>query len=97
MSSPPLLEVDGLVKAFGALRASDGVSFGVASGDVHALIGPNGAGKTTAIAQIFGELKPDAGVVRFAGTEITHLTTVARTKLGLQRSYQITSLFPEFT
>jgi branched-chain amino acid transport system ATP-binding protein len=97
MNDAALLVVDGLVKAFGALRASDGVTFDVTSGEIHALIGPNGAGKTTAIAQIFGELKPDAGTVRFAGIDITRFTTVQRAGLGLQRSYQITSLFPEFT
>lgn len=97
MTDRPLLKVDDLVKTFGALRASDGVSFDVADGEVHALIGPNGAGKTTAIAQVFGELTPDAGRIHFSGDEITNLTTVQRANRGLQRSYQITSLFSDFT
>ncbi len=92
----PLLQADLLVKAFGALRASDNLSLDVAAGEIHALIGPNGAGKTTAIAQLSGELKPDEGRVRFQGADITGLAVHARARLGLARSYQITSIFPAF-
>lgn len=55
----PLLLTEGMTKAFGALRATDGLSLAVLPGEIHAVIGPNGAGKTTAIAQISGELIPD--------------------------------------
>ena len=92
-----LLAVDGLTKCFGALVASDAVGFAVAPGSCHALIGPNGAGKTTAIAQIAGEVRPDAGSIRFAGQDITTWPIHRRAGLGLQRSYQVTSLFGSAT
>ena len=93
----PLLEVVDLSKSYGAVVASDNLSFAVRPGEIHALIGPNGAGKTTAIGQISGEIRPSAGRVRFQGRDITRLPTHKRAQLGLKRSYQITSLFPEFT
>ena len=93
----PLLEVQGLVKSFGALRASDGISLDVLPGEIHALIGPNGAGKTTAINQLSGEMKSDDGRVIFDGRDITTLPVEKRARLGLARSYQITSIFPNFT
>ncbi|MGF1649640.1 MAG: ABC transporter ATP-binding protein [Hyphomicrobiaceae bacterium] len=97
MAEPPLLEVKDLRKSFGALAASDGLSFKVAQGTVHGLIGPNGAGKTTAISQIFGETKPDGGQILFDGRDITRWATTRRVRSGLQRSYQITSVFDAFT
>ncbi|WP_425450120.1 ABC transporter ATP-binding protein [Virgifigura deserti] len=93
----PLLQAQGLVKRFGALTASDRLSLGVEVGELHALIGPNGAGKTTAIAQLAGELNPDQGAIRFAGQDVTNLPIERRCRLGLTRSYQITSLFRGFT
>jgi len=95
--SGALLEAAGLVKKFGALLAVDGLSLEVRPGEIHAMIGPNGAGKTTAIAQLSGEIKPDAGTVRFAGRDVTALGADARARLGLARSFQITSLFRGFT
>ena len=92
-----LLEVRGLTRAFGALLANDRVDFGVRDGETHAIIGPNGAGKTTLIAQLAGELAPDAGEIRFAGENITALPAPARARKGLARSFQITSIFPEHT
>lgn len=93
----PLLEVLSLRKYFGAVAASDGLAFAVPQGTVHALIGPNGAGKSTALGQITGEVRPDGGRIRFAGTDITCWPVHRRAWLGLQRSYQITSLFEGFT
>ncbi len=93
----PILEVRGLTKRFGALAASDGLDLTVRRGTVHGLIGPNGAGKTTAINQLSGELSPDSGHVLFEGRDVTRLPVHRRARLGLQRSYQITSLFPDFT
>lgn len=93
----PLLQVQGLVKSFGALRASDGISLDVRAGEIHALIGPNGAGKTTAINQLSGEMTPDEGVVTFGGQDVTGMSVDKRARLGLARSYQITSIFPAFT
>jgi branched-chain amino acid transport system ATP-binding protein len=92
-----LLEAEGLVKRFGGIVAADGVSLAVRPGEVHAVIGPNGAGKTTLIAQLAGELRPDAGRIRFAGVDVTALPVWARAALGLARSFQVTSLFSEFT
>lgn len=92
-----LLEIRGLVKRFGGLVATDQVSLKIEAGELHAIIGPNGAGKTTLIAQLAGELEPDEGAIVFAGEDITPLPTVARSARGLARSFQITSIFREFT
>ena len=92
-----MLEVRGLVKQFGALRATDGIDLEVREGETHAVIGPNGAGKTTFISQLAGNLRPDAGTVRFAGADITALPAPRRARLGLARSFQITSVYPEFS
>ena len=92
-----LLNVQGLVKSFGALRASDDISLDVFPGEIHALIGPNGAGKTTAINQLSGEMQPDKGRIIFNGQDVTRFSVDKRARLGLARSYQITSIFPDFT
>ena len=92
-----LLEVRRLVKSFGALRASDGLDLEVREGETHAIIGPNGAGKTTLIAQLSGELRPDEGTVRFAGEDITSLSAPQRARKGLARSFQITSIYADFS
>jgi len=92
-----MLEVRNLVKNFGALKASDGIDFDVADGETHAVIGPNGAGKTTFISQLAGNLRPDGGTVRFAGADITTLSAPRRARMGLARSFQITSVYPEFS
>ena len=93
----PLLALAGLTKRFGALAAVDGVDLAVRPGTVHALIGPNGAGKTTLINLIDGGLTADAGQIRFAGRPITRLPDHARARLGLARTFQITSIFTGFT
>src|ERR1700681_2277076 len=93
----PLLRVEGLSKRFGGVIASDDIMLEVAPGELHAIIGPNGAGKTTLIGQLGGELAPDAGRIWFDGHDITPLPPHARSALGLARSFQITSLFPDFT
>ena len=92
-----LLEVRGLTKSFGALLASDNVDLEVREGETHAIIGPNGAGKTTLISQLAGNLFPDRGRVRFAGEDITALSAPARARRGFARSFQITSIYPDFT
>lgn len=93
----PLMEVRRLDKAFGALKATDSLSLEITTGEIHAMIGPNGAGKTTAIAQLSGELRPDAGTILFEGRDITGLPMHKRAHLGLARSFQITSIFLNFT
>jgi branched-chain amino acid transport system ATP-binding protein len=92
-----LLETRALRKTFGALVATDGVDFDVREGETHAVIGPNGAGKTTFIKQISGELRPDGGEVRFGGEDITALPAPQRSRKGLARSFQITSIYREFS
>ena len=92
-----LLEVEGLSKRFGGILASDGIDLDVRRGELHAIIGPNGAGKTTLISQLSGQLRPDAGAIRFDGRDITAVPQYRRSALGLARSFQITSLFLDFT
>ena len=92
-----LLKIDGLTKRFGGVVASDNIVLDVRAGELHAIIGPNGAGKTTLIGQLSGELEPDAGRVHFDGQDITALPVYERSALGLARSFQITSLFLDFT
>jgi len=100
MSAPThdaVLDIRGLVKTFGALRATDGVSLQVRPGEIHALIGPNGAGKTTLVAQLSGQLQPDEGEIVFMGQVINRVKAHARVGLGLVRSFQITRLFKSFS
>ena len=92
-----MLEVRQLVKTFGALRATDGIDLAVREGETHAIIGPNGAGKTTFISQLAGNLRPDAGRILFAGEDVTALSAPKRARKGLARSFQITSIYAEFT
>ena len=93
----PLLRVEKLVHRFGGIVATDNVSLDVAKGELHAIIGPNGAGKTTLISQLTGQLLPHAGSILLAGRDITHVPAYKRSALGLARSFQITSLLPDFT
>ena len=93
----PLLQVRGLSKRFGAVVAADALDLEVAPREVHAVIGPNGAGKTTLIAQLAGEVRPDAGHIRFAGHDLGARPPHARAALGLARSFQITSVFEQFS
>ncbi|HYD06997.1 MAG TPA: ABC transporter ATP-binding protein [Reyranella sp.] len=92
-----LLSTDRLVKRFGGLLATDNVSIDVQAGEIHALIGPNGAGKTTLVGQLTGNLAPDSGTIHFASRDVTRLSTPARVRLGLGRSFQITSVLREFS
>src|SRR5215813_2435368 len=92
-----LLEIEELTKRFGGVVASDAISLCVPKGELHAIIGPNGAGKTTLIGQLAGEIAPDAGRIRFEGRDVTALSVDRRSQLGLARSFQITSLFLDFT
>ncbi|MCA0278509.1 MAG: ABC transporter ATP-binding protein [Proteobacteria bacterium] len=93
----PVLEISGLSKTFGALKATDNVSLDLRPGEIHALIGPNGAGKTTLIQQIMGLVKPDTGSIRFLGRDVLPLRMAARARLGLGRTFQISSVIPEFS
>jgi branched-chain amino acid transport system ATP-binding protein len=92
-----LLEIERLSKHFGGVVASDAISLALGPGELHAIIGPNGAGKTTLIGQLTGEIAPDGGRIRFGSRDITALPVYRRSRIGLARSFQISSLFPEFT
>ncbi len=91
------LAAKGLRKSFGGLTATDDLSLEVAAGEIHAVIGPNGAGKTTLVNLLSGLARPDAGHIEFAGRDISRLPAPARVKAGLARSFQITSVFRDFT
>lgn len=92
-----ILDIRNLSKSFGALKATDNVSLDLRAGEIHALIGPNGAGKTTLIQQISGTIRPDAGTIRFRGQDMLPLGMAARARLGLGRTFQISSLIPEYS
>jgi branched-chain amino acid transport system ATP-binding protein len=92
-----MLRLEGVVVAFGALRAVDGVSLSVAAGERRAIIGPNGAGKTTLFNAIAGEQPVTAGSVRFGERDVTRLKTHQRAALGVGRTFQITTLFMGLT
>ena len=89
-----LLRIEKLNKNFGSVIACRDLSLEIGPGEIHALIGPNGAGKTTLLNQIAGDLTPDSGQIFFSGHDITTLPLYQRSHLGLARSYQITSVFP---
>jgi branched-chain amino acid transport system ATP-binding protein len=92
-----LLEVRRLTKIFGGLVATSRVDLDVSSGETHAVIGPNGAGKTTLIAQLAGDLAADEGTITFRGHDVTALGAPARSRIGIARSFQVTSVFREFS
>jgi branched-chain amino acid transport system ATP-binding protein len=93
----PLLQVQNLRKSYGALTVTDDVTLDVLPGELHAIIGPNGAGKTTLIHQLSGMAASDGGAIRFAGSDIMRLSMPERVRLGLARSFQITSILAGFT
>jgi ABC-type branched-subunit amino acid transport system ATPase component/ABC-type branched-subunit amino acid transport system permease subunit len=97
VSARPLLEVKGLERRFGGVRAVDGASFAVPEGSITALIGPNGSGKTTTFNLIGGTMAPQAGEVWFDGQRIDGKPPWRRAHLGLGRTFQITRLFREMT
>ena len=92
-----VLAIRDLCKNFGALKATEHVSIDLKPGEIHALIGPNGAGKSTLIHQIAGTLRPDSGEIVFMGELVSHLGVAERARLGLGRSFQVSSLAPEFS
>lgn len=93
----PLLEANGLCKHFGALQVCKDLRLGIQRGELHGLIGPNGAGKTTLLNLLTGLLTPDSGRLVLNGRDITGTSVHQRARLGLARSFQVTSLFNSFT
>lgn len=92
-----VLEVTGLAKSFGGLKAVDDVSFHLDAGEMLAVIGPNGAGKTTCFNMIGGQLGADAGRIMFAGIDISALPARKIWRLGVGRTFQITATAPSMT
>jgi len=97
MSGTPLLSAEGLAKAFGGVRAVDGVSFALAPGEMLALIGPNGAGKTTCFNLVSGQMRADAGTVRLGGVALDGLPARRIARLGLARTFQIAAVCASLT
>ena len=92
----PLLVADRLTRRFGGLTAVDAVSLGFSVGEVHAVIGTNGAGKSTLVHMLSGELPASDGRIRFENRDVTRWSQPQRARAGIGRSYQRTTLFPEF-
>ncbi len=94
---PPILEVRGLSRSFGGLRAVDGASLAVTRGSITALIGPNGAGKTTLFNLVTGFIRPDRGEVKFSGRSVVRRSPHAIAQLGMMRTFQMTKALVAMT
>ncbi len=97
MTTEAMLATRGLGRRFGGLEAVKDVSLELAVGTLHALVGPNGAGKTTLINLLSGDLAATSGAIRYQGRDVTHLGPDRRSRLGIGRSYQRTSVFQSLT
>ena len=93
----PILEIINLNKSYGALQATNDLSFTIQKGDIHALIGPNGDGKTTLVNQLTGDIFSDSGTILYKSEDITSLKDYKRARLGIARSFQITHIFENLT
>jgi branched-chain amino acid transport system ATP-binding protein len=93
----PLLTADGLTKRFGGFTAVDGVSLSLNAGSIHALIGPNGAGKTTCFNLLTKQLQPTSGAIRYKDLDITARGPDEVARMGIARSFQISSIFPSLS
>ena len=92
-----LIELNGVTKRFGGLTAVNDVTFNVEAGEIFGLIGPNGAGKSTLLSCLAGDLRPNAGTIRFDGRDTTGLPADRMCRLGLGRTFQIPRPFPQLT
>ena len=95
--TPPLLEIVAVSKRYGALTVADQLSLAVGAGEALGVIGPNGAGKTTMFNLITGDVRPDAGAIRFNGGDVSRLAPHLRCRMGIGRSYQIPHPFAKMT
>ena len=93
----PVLTIKSLNKSYGALKVTDNVSCDLYPGEIHTLIGPNGAGKSTLIGQIAGWIKPDSGQITLGNKDISKMSVSKRSRLGLGRSFQVSSLAMELS
>ncbi len=89
----PLLKVDGVKKAYGAIQAVGGVSFEVFPGEIFGVIGPNGSGKTTLFNSMLGQIKPDAGSIKLKGSDISSLSPLQLSRRGVGRTFQTLQVF----
>ncbi len=92
-----VLEIHGIKKHFGGIRAVDGVSFDVNKGEILGLIGPNGCGKSTLFNAVLGQLEPTAGRVMLDGNDITGMRPARLSRLGVSRTFQLLQVFPEMS
>lgn len=92
-----VLRTENLCKNYAGLQANKNLNLELKQGEIHALIGPNGAGKSTLIAQLSGELAPSSGSIVFNGRDITQVSVHQRARMGVSRSFQVTSVFDEMT
>lgn len=97
MTDGPLLELEGVSKRFGTIVVADSLSLTVGHGDAVGVVGPNGAGKTSVFSLISGDMRPNAGEVRFAGRPVTTLDAAQRCRLGIARTYQVPRSFEHMT
>lgn len=97
MSSEPLLKLSGIEKSFSGLKVLNGVNFELQEGEIIGLVGPNGSGKTSVINLISGVLRPEAGTIRFNGSEVQTLPSHTRVKAGINRSFQVPKCFISMT
>jgi branched-chain amino acid transport system ATP-binding protein len=93
----PVLQVTDLKKAYGAIKAVNGVSFQVMPGEIFGVIGPNGSGKTTMFNSVLGQIKPDAGAISLHGEDITHLNPMQLNLRGVGRTFQTLQVFDKMT
>ena len=92
-----ILNIKNLSKSFGAFKVTDDIAIDLKFNEIHALIGPNGAGKSTLIKQIVGSVKHDIGSIILDQEDITDLTDIERAKIGISRTFQVSSIIPKFS
>ena len=92
-----ILKIKNLNKNFGGVIATKNLNLSVLDGDLHAIIGPNGAGKTTLVSQIFGQMFPDSGQIFFQNIDVTQISEYKKSRLGINRTFQITSVIKSMT
>ncbi len=96
MMKKPVLKIDKLSKSFGAIKANDNLNLNLFKNEIHALIGPNGSGKSTLVKQISGFLKQDSGQIYLEEIDISNYSAEHRSRMGISRSFQISSVINSF-
>ena len=96
MMKKPVLKIDKLSKSFGAIKANDNLNLNLFKNEIHALIGPNGSGKSTLVKQISGFLKQDSGQIYLEEINISNYSAEHRSRMGIARSFQISSVINSF-